>query len=260
MMGVKLAALAAACLFPTFALLRKDALRPGEPGQSPLIVALLRFVTTCAVTSIGIGYVVGLLANRIFLLKIDAFLGSKPAKLLPVLLVALVYSLALRADTRRTWKQALLGARDKIMALSRQPLLIWHIAAALAAVIILAMVAMRAGNDPGIGVSGLEMTIRGLLDRLLPARPRFQEFLIGHPALILSFVLAARGRRAWAFPLLLVGAIGQVSLLNTFCHLHTPLAASLWRAGIGFALGIALALVLYFVLDRLVLRRLRSHP
>jgi hypothetical protein len=55
--------------------------------------------------------------------------------------------------------------------------------------------------------------------------------LIGHPALILSFVLAARGRRSWAFPLFLVGAIGQVSLLNTFCHLHTPLVASLWRAG-----------------------------
>jgi hypothetical protein len=35
MMGVKLAALAAACLFPTFALLRKDALRPGEPGSLP---------------------------------------------------------------------------------------------------------------------------------------------------------------------------------------------------------------------------------
>jgi hypothetical protein len=82
----------------------------------------------------------------------------------------------------------------------------------------------------GIGVSGLEMTIRGLLDRLLPARPRFQEFLIGHPALILSLYCgswsACLGISAAA-----VGAIGQVSLLNTFCHLHTPLAASLWRAG-----------------------------
>ncbi len=256
LMGVKLAALAAACIFPTYALLRKDALRPAEPGQSPLIVALLRFITTCAVTSVGIAYVVGLLADRIFLLKIDAFLGSKPAKLLPVLLVALIYSLALRADNRRTWKQAMTGAWGKIVGLSRQPILIWQIAAALAAILILAMVAMRAGNDPGIGVSGLERMIRELLDRLLPARPRFQEFLIGHPALILSFLLAARGRRSWAFPLLLVGAIGQVSLLNTFCHLHTPLVASLWRAGIGIFLGIAIALVVYFVLDRMFLRRL----
>jgi hypothetical protein len=260
LMGVKFAALAAALIFPTLALLRKDALRPAMPGQSPLIVALLRFVTTCSVTSIGVAYVVGLLTNRVFLLKIDAFIGSKPAKLLPVLLVALIYWLALRADSSRTWKQALAGARDRIVGLSRQPILIWQLAAALAAVVVLAMVVMRAGNDPGIGVSGLEMKIRGLLDRLLPARPRFQEFLIGHPALILSFILAARGRRAWAFPLLLVGAIGQVSLLNTFCHLHTPLVASLWRAGLGLVFGIAIALVLYFILDRLLLRRLPPLP
>ncbi|MES2461472.1 MAG: DUF5693 family protein [Armatimonadota bacterium] len=259
-MGVKLAALAAACIFPTLALLRKDALRSGPPDQSPLVVALLRFFTTCAVTLVGAAYIIGLLANRVYLLKIDAFIGSKPAKIVPVLLVALIYSLALRANSRRPWKQALVEARDKIINLSKQPILIWQIAAALAAVIVLAMVVMRAGNDPGIGVSGVEMNIRRLLDQVLPARPRFQEFLIGHPALILAFVLAVRGRRAWAFPLFLIGAIGQVSLLNTFCHLHTPLIASLWRAGIGIAIGVTIGLVLYFFLDRILLRRLLPVP
>jgi hypothetical protein len=260
MMGVKLAALASACIFPTLALLRKDALRPGGAEQSPLVVALLRFITTCAVTSVGIAYIVGLLANRLFLMKIDVFVGIKPAKLLPVLIVALIYSLALRADSRRTWKQALIGAKDKIIGISKQPILLWQVAVTLATVIILALVVMRAGNDPGIGVSGFELKIRSILDRLLPARPRFQEFLIGHPALILSFVLAARGRRSWAFPLFLVGAIGQVSLLNTFCHLHTPLAASLWRAGIGIVVGVLIALAIYLPVDRLFLRRLPAAP
>lgn len=258
--GVKIAALASAIIFPTLALLRKDALRPADGDQSPLLVALLRFVTSCGVTAVGISYIVGLLANRLFLLKIDVFVGIKPAKILPVLLVTLIYWLALRANHQRTWRQALLGARDRIVALSKEPILLWQIVAALAAIIILALVVMRAGNDPGIGVSGIELKIRGLLDRLLPARPRFQEFLIGHPALILSFVLAARGRRSWAFPLFIIGAIGQVSLLNTFCHLHTPLAASLWRAAIGIVIGIVVALVLYLPLDRLLLRQLPTVP
>ena len=258
--GVKIAALASAVIFPTLALLRKDALRPADGDQSPLLVALLRFFTSCCVTAVGISYIVGLLANRLFLLKIDVFVGIKPAKILPVLLVALIYWLALRADHRRTWKQALVGARDRIISLSKEPILLWQIFAATAAIVILVLVVMRAGNDPGIGVSGFELKIRGLLDRFLPARPRFQEFLIGHPALILSFVLAARGRRSWAFPLFIIGAIGQVSLLNTFCHLHTPLAASLWRAAIGIVIGVLVALALYLPLDRLFLRRLPLSP
>jgi hypothetical protein len=65
-MGVKFAALASACLFPTLALLRKDALRPAGPDESPLVVALLRFITTCGVTIIGISYIVGLLATGSF--------------------------------------------------------------------------------------------------------------------------------------------------------------------------------------------------
>ncbi|MBC8102119.1 MAG: hypothetical protein H7Z41_05975, partial [Cytophagales bacterium] len=256
LMGIKLAALASACLFPSLALLRKDALRPAPPGQSPLIVAMMRFAAACVITAIGIAFIVGLLADQPFLLKIDTFIGIKPAKLIPVLAVAVIYSLALRADGRRTWKQALVGAKDRILRLGTQPILLWQLAVAILAFAVLAVLVMRAGNDPGVGVSGVELKIRGLLDRLLPARPRFQEFLVGHPALILSFVLAARGQRTWAFPLFLVGAIGQVSLLNTFCHLHTPLPTSLWRAGIGIGIGIVVALTLYFPLDRLFLRRL----
>jgi hypothetical protein len=53
------------------------------------------------------------------------------------------------------------GAKDKIVALSRQPILLWQVAAGIAALVVLAMVVMRAGNDPGIGVSGLELKVRG---------------------------------------------------------------------------------------------------
>ncbi|MEI6433009.1 MAG: DUF5693 family protein, partial [bacterium] len=69
--------------------------------------------------------------------------------------------------------------------------------------------------------------------------------LIGHPALLLSLIFGVTGRRQWAIPLFIIGAVGQISLLNTFCHLHTPLLVGLWRAGLGIGFGILIGLVFY---------------
>jgi len=245
--GIQLTALAAGCIFPSLALLRNDLLRKatGENRSTAFVgIALLRFVTTCAVTLLGVAFIVGLLADRQFLLKIDAFMGIKLAKILPLLLVAVIYGLGLRVELGRTWSQTFERFKQKIIAIGSQPLILWQVAAAVLAFVVLALVMLRSGNDPGIGVSASELKLRALLDRVLPTRPRFQEFLIGHPAMILSLILAARGWRTWAYYLFLVGAIGQVSLLNTFCHLHTPLAVEVWRAGLGIGIGLVIALIL----------------
>src|SRR5262249_39008283 len=69
-------------------------------------------------------------------------------------------------------------------------------------------------------------------------RPRTKEFLVGHPALIVALALWALARgRAWIVPLLCVGAIGQESLVNSFCHLHTPIALTLARTWNSLWLG-----------------------
>jgi hypothetical protein len=148
-------------------------------------------------------------------------------------------------------------ARD-LQALAGRPVLTWQVAAGLAALVVLALLVLRSGNDPGVGVSPLELRVRGLLDRLLYARPRFKEFLIGHPALIVALALAAAGGRRWALPLFFVGAIGQVSLMNTFCHLHTPLLVSLWRALLGLAFGVIIGSVAYLLVSRVGRRAARG--
>ena len=45
---------------------------------------------------------------------------------------------------------------------------------------------------------------------------------------------------------------GQVSLLNTFCHLHTPLFVSLWRALLALAIGIVVGVGAFLLVDRAV--------
>lgn len=265
--GPKLAALAAACLYPTLALVHTNLLRStadgraSSPGVLPaedlapgaaLAQALRRLLTASSITLVGAMSVVGLLAERVFLIKADAFAGIKVAQLLPIVVAAAVYALGLWTTKERPWPRPLTDAWSRIVALAGQPILLWQAGVALLALIALGLLVLRSGNDPGVGVSPLELRVRGLLDRLLYARPRFKEFLIGHPAMIVALALAATGRCRWALPLFVVGAIGQVSLLNTFCHLHTPLLVSLWRALLGLAIGVIIGVVAYLLLDRII--------
>jgi len=80
---------------------------------------------------------------------------------------------------------------------------------------------------------------------------------MGHPALIIGLMMEAKVRSgAWksegvklgAAGMLALGAIGQTSIVNTMCHLHTPVLLSLARIGIGLAMGLAVGYVLWFAL------------
>ncbi len=249
--GVKIAALAAALIFPSLGLLASDLLHKDASFN-----ALGRFLFACLVTSFGIACVVGLLADRAFLVKADAFVGIKATLAVPVLLVALVYALDLRAREDRTFLRAIGETAERFMRVSRQPLLIWQIVAATIALALVFVILSRSGNESAVGVSELELKVRAVLDRVFLARPRFKD-VFGNAAMVLSLLIYTRTRqRLWALPLFILGVFGQVSLLNTFCHLHTPLAVSLWRAFLGIALGVLIGTALYGILNHFLLRHL----
>lgn len=250
---MKLAALAAALIFPSLGLLDDDLLSMDVPFG-----ALGRFLRACVVTLFGVACVVGLLAEHPFLVKADAFVGIKATLAVPVLLVGLVYALDLRARPDLTFAQAVRETVQRFAALARQPLLIWQIVAAVTALGLVFVILSRSGNESAVGVSEMELKIRAILDRVFLARPRFKD-VFGHAAMVISLLLFLRTRqRLWALPLFVVGIFGQVSLLNTFCHLHTPLAVSLWRAFLGIALGGVIGAVAYAFLNRFVLPRLTT--
>lgn len=115
-----------------------------------------------------------------------------------------------------------------------------HVAMAMVAVAALAVVILRRGNDPVIGVSQFELTLRQLLGEFV-ARPRFKE-LFGHPAALLALTLPAWP--AWMRGALLTGGvIAQASILNSFSHYHTPLLISLERTGVALGIGALAGLV-----------------
>jgi hypothetical protein len=213
------AALAASLAFPVLAFSQFAFAGRGWIG---------RFVLVLGVSLVGGLAVAGLLNSLETLLQIESFSGVKVAHFLPIVLVGW---LALRwlADPRE---------------LAARPVLWGTALVSLVAVAAVAFMLSRTGNDNPAGVSGAELQFRALLDRVLGTRPRTKEFLIGHPALIVGLALQTVGTeraRAWSVALIVLGTIGATSVVNTMCHLHTPLDVGLTRIAIGALVGGILA-------------------
>ena len=99
---------------------------------------------------------------------------------------------------------------------------------------------LRTGNF-GLPVANMEIVLREFLEKVLVVRPRTKEFLIGHPALYI-LLRERRGKAAWLMP---VAVIGQLSMVNTFSHIHTPLLVTLIRTGYGLVFGYIIGWTVY---------------
>ena len=262
--GRKLVALSAGIIFPSIACLEcfpgsleryKGILASTPPGRifpMSFIVSIVAVVVASLCTMLGVVQVIGLLASRPFMMHQEQFLGIKVQHAIPLFIVGIV---AVAGGTRYkdenwdAWKRRVSG---NLKAALDEPARFGLLILGIVALAALALVVARTGNDAGVGVSGTELKIRAILDHFLPVRPRTKEFLVGHPAFVLGIAWWIRGRRRIAVPTFVVGSLGQVSLLNTFCHIHTPLLASLWRGGLGLLFGTIFGAILFLVFERIL--------
>ncbi|WP_051275881.1 DUF5693 family protein [Desulfovirgula thermocuniculi] len=224
----KLAALAAVVVFPTLSLLTTV-----RPRGAPLPECAARLVLAVSLSFPGALFTVGLLADAGFMLKLDQFWGVKPAHVLPLLLAAIAFFFLYAPP--EPW-------HERLSRTLQRPVLVKWAAAGALLLAVLAVYLVRTGNEGEAVTSALELKARNLLDALLGVRPRTKEFLLGHPLLMLLFATGYRDNRY--LPLLILGAVGQISLVNTFAHIHTPLAVSLLRLFYGLALGLLVGAVL----------------
>lgn len=230
------AALLAALAFPVAAFVALDR------GPDALRRPLVGFLTVVGISLVGGLTVAGLLNDLPYYVKADVFPGVKLAVFLPVVAVFLYFAtqgLDLKAELRNpiTWGAATF---------------------ALVVLAVLGFMLTRTGNDGPAGVSPTELAFRNLLDNVLYVRPRTKEFLIGHPLLVVGIGMLNGSRREgkgsaaaiWAALALAGGAIGATSVVNTLCHLHTPIALNLVRIAIGALLGCIIGLVLWGLVRR----------
>lgn len=169
--------------------------------------------------SLALG-VAAILSDTDFFLEYQVFRGVKIQYTAPLLILAvyLALKMARDGDFRRMSRIA--------------PHIRWLLA--MVAVAIAIFYLYRSGDVDSI--SGVEAGVRAWLERMFVARPRFKE-LLTHPALMLSLYWRKRISPLLFAGGLLIGAMGQVSIVNTFLHLRTPLVLSLIRTGHGLWLG-----------------------
>jgi len=200
-----------------------------EGEQVSLKRGLLGLLGFCTLALAG-GLMMGaILSGREFFLKLDEFRGVKAALVLPLLLVFLLYF------SRR-------GFAEFRKFLSKE--LKWGdlwLLGTMGAILI--VIVLRSENF-SIPVPDVEQQLRGFLEDLFYARPRFKEFLLGHPLLFLWGALGHAKLRGYSIAFLMLGMLGQVSIINTFAHMHTPLLLSLLRTVNGIVLGSVMGLLL----------------
>lgn len=222
----KLMALASVIVYPTLAFL----VITGAKGRN-VKDSILSLIKMSAISWIGAIFTVGLLADKLFMLKLDQFVGVKAAHVLPLLFIPILIFI-FNDNPLKTVKNLL----DQFISYR-------YVLLAGITLIALAIYVIRTGNEGTALVSSLEEQLRTGLKELLGVRPRTKEFLIGHPftLLILYFGLSQKN---WF--LLLPAIIGQVSLVNTYAHIHTPLMISLIRSFHGLWIGIVLGIGLIY--------------
>ncbi len=180
-----------------------------------------------------------LLADRGFMLQFKVFTGVKAAQLAPILFcAAALFWVLFRRNRRRDWRRV-------------SPALVIFLGVAVAAALVVLI--LRSGDNM-LPVSQLELDVRSWLELKLYARPRTKEFLLAFPALALFVTACERQTPLLALPLGVLSSVAATSVINTFCHIFTPLRVSLARtflgAGIGLVIGLAGMVVFALLLGK----------
>ena len=187
-------------------------------------------------------------SDREAMLAISPFAGVAATLVVPPVLYLFYYALKYRPPVN--W----------IMDFWQSPIRIGNVVIVFMGLAALAVVFLRRGNFPVIGVSNAELQLRTWLSDLF-VRPRFKE-LLGHPLAVLG--LTNDGWLAWIRACLLTGGvIAQASILNSFSHYHTPLIISFQRTIIALVIGLVIGLILVPVarlLVQVIQRWLRNAP
>lgn len=186
------------------------------------------FVRTSLLSLLAVPFMIALLNNITYALVIEQFRGVSLLHLAPIALTAF-YVLFYRKALSMAFVRKLLN----------EPItLLWVLAAGIIGVVGYYYLT-RTGNSGS--VTPLEMTLRTFLENNFGVRPRNKEFLLGHPLFIVGAFIALKYRNG--IYLLIIASIAQLSMVDTFAHIHTPAHLSLIRGVLGLGLGLIVGLI-----------------
>ncbi len=188
---------------------------------------------------LGALVVVGILSTPMTMEEIIPFRGVKLVLGLPPLIALALYVFSGR-----------FGNRQSVEDVALTPVRVVHLIMLAAVGVAGALLVMRSGNTSDIAPSGFELLVRRDLTELLSVRPRFKEFLVGVPLLMLLPAFLPTQRRAIGWLLALGLGVGIGDVIDTFSHLHTPVLISLFRVVNGLTIGVFIGILGIWILRR----------
>lgn len=225
----KLLALGVACIFPIVPIWLIVLSDRKEPKLNKVIKVTLLSLTGGLIIGGG-------LSSTDFMLQINQFMGVKLAHIIPfILLLLLIY----------------ISQREVIVSILTYPLNV------LSLLLILVFVGggifyiLRTGNISSEAVWDFEIKMRTILERLMFVRPRTQEFLIGYPSIFLALEFL-KTKRDVGILFSIISLITPISIMNSFCHIHTPIYITLLRTLNGFILGSVVGYLLVIILHKIL--------
>jgi hypothetical protein len=189
---------------------------------------------------LGALVVVGVMSFPLAMEEIERFRGVRLVLGLPPLIALALYLFDKRFGS------GVERPRDVFLS----PVLTYQLFAGIVIVAAGALMLVRSGNESDVSPSSFELALRHSLTAVLSVRPRFKEFLIGFPAIMLLPALLPRHRRAIGWLLALAIGVGIGDVIDTFSHLHTPLEVSILRVFNGLVLGAIVGIVAIWVYRR----------
>ncbi len=212
---------------------------PAQRFQDQLLRSIGWALIVTAVALLGALVVVGIMSAPLAMIEIERFRGVRLVYALAPLIALSIYLFSRRFNP---------DAEPRSVFMS--PIALYQLLIGIAIVGAGALLIMRSGNQSSVQPSHLELAMRHALAHWLSVRPRTKQFLIGVPSLMLIPALLPQHRR-WLGWLLALGAgvdIGDV--IDTFCHLHTPVLISLERIFNGALIGVLIGLIVMWIYRR----------
>jgi hypothetical protein len=182
--------------------------------------------------------VVGFLSHTRFIYGADQFSGIKIAFVIPIILIGLYYYVM---------PHRLSSTFFVLKRFIQSPIQTVGLLAVIVCAASIGVALVRSGNNSHWIILDAEENMRFLLENSFIIRPRTKEFLIGYPFLLISYWYIDRGiNKRWAWFFIILGSLGLISVMNSFCHIHSPLLIGLHRVVVGLVAGVIMAFIYLF--------------
>lgn len=213
------------------------------------LIIIRDLILTCMISLLGALLTSGMLSNIEYMLEINTFRGIKISQLVPMMLFLFIYLAYFGFRNKEHERNEVKLNFQDIKELALVNIKLIYVLCGILALIIGYIYIARTGHQTNVKASTLEIVFRDFLENHFLARPRTKEFLFAFPSMMLGLYMAFKGSKMWIFIFGTAAVIGQTSIVNTFCHIRTPLYISLVRESYAILLGIIIGLICIICLE-----------